>query len=152
MKRRNRTDRLFSERHPLRFECTRCGACCTGGDGEHVFLDDAEAHAICGLLGLSWRWFSRRYLSRSADGERTLRMTAAGACIFLRPDGGCGVYPARPLQCRTYPFWPEAVHSQTSWHREARRCEGIGRGARVALRVVRAMLAKARAVTGNGSG
>jgi hypothetical protein len=40
----------------------------------------------------------------------------------------CRVYAVRPLQCRTYPFWPELVQNSRSWQREARRCEGIGNG------------------------
>ncbi len=27
-----------------------------------------------------------------------------GACVFLGPDERCGVYPARPGNCRVYPF------------------------------------------------
>jgi Fe-S-cluster containining protein len=27
-----------------------------------------------------------------------------GACRVLRPDGRCGAYAARPLDCRLYPF------------------------------------------------
>ena len=145
MKRQTRKDRPFYQRHPLHFECTGCGACCTGGAGEHVFLDTAEARSICEHLNLTWRWFSRRYLTRSADGERVLAMTAKGACVFLRPDGGCGIYPVRPLQCQTYPFWPEIVSSRAAWRREATRCEGMGRGARISLRQIRAMLARSAA-------
>jgi Fe-S-cluster containining protein len=139
--RRAKQKKPFFEHNPLRFECTRCGACCTGGADEHVFLAEAEARAIGRHLGLSWRAFVRRYLSRTADGERVARMTGEGRCVFLRADGGCGVYPVRPLQCRTYPFWPELVASGSAWRREARRCEGIERGARVPLGVIRAALA-----------
>ena len=33
-------------------------------------------------------------------------------CVFLKedPERGrktCSIYPVRPLQCRTWPFWPE---------------------------------------------
>jgi len=29
-------------------------------------------------------------------------------CIFLESTG-CRVYPARPAQCRTYPFWEQKI-------------------------------------------
>ena len=64
-----------------------------------------------------------------------------GRCIFLGKDNGCKVYEARPVQCRTYPFWPEVVNSRTSWTREAKRCEGIERGKRVPLSRIRKALA-----------
>lgn len=26
-------------------------------------------------------------------------------CVFLLPEKGCLIYPVRPIQCRTFPFW-----------------------------------------------
>jgi len=49
-----------------------------------------------------------------------------GACILLGKDGRtCSAYEARPMQCRTYPFWPSAVVGKAEWETEAARCEGI---------------------------
>ena len=31
----------------------------------------------------------------------------------------CTVYPVRPLQCRTWPFWPENLSSKQSWDHAA---------------------------------
>ena len=28
------------------------------------------------------------------------------ACVFLTKTKKCSIYPVRPLQCLTYPFWP----------------------------------------------
>lgn len=138
------TGKPYYRRHPLRFQCTGCGACCSGGGDYHVFVGRAEAAAICAHLGLSWAWFRRRYLARSAQGERVLRLREGGRCPFLGADNGCTVYAVRPLQCATYPFWPEAVASRTAWRREARRCEGIDRGARIPLREIERRLRSAR--------
>ncbi len=138
----------FYRAEPLRFECTGCGACCSGGDDHHVFLAPGEARAIAGELGIGWAWFRRRYLTRTADGDQVLRMNASGSCVFLQDDGRCAVYAARPVQCRSYPFWPEILASRRAWRREAARCEGIDRGARVPLARIEAAL---RAVTGAGA-
>ena len=65
-----------------------------------------------------------------------------GRCVFLSPDNRCRIYAVRPLQCRTYPYWPETLSSRAAWRREARRCEGIGQGEVIPLARVRASLLK----------
>ncbi len=130
----------FYETSPLHFECTCCGDCCIAPDGYHVFLENGEAEAIRGYLGLSKGWFRRRYLDRLADGELVAALEAGGRCVFLGADGGCRIYPVRPLQCRTYPFWPEVLASRQAWQREARRCEGINRGRAVPATWIRRQL------------
>jgi len=132
----------FYEQARLRFQCTGCGECCTGGADYHVFMDDKEAEAIRRHLGLSSAWFKRRYLRRTVEGERVLNNGGGGRCVFLNPENRCRIYAVRPLQCRTYPYWPETLNSRTAWRREARRCEGIGRGERIPLARIRAALRK----------
>ncbi len=134
----------FYKRRGLHFECTRCGACCTGSAEEYVFLSREEARRLGAHLGLSWSWFRRRYLTYTAEKDLVLRMRDDGACAMLRADGSCRAYQARPVQCQTYPFWPELVRSAKAWRREARRCEGIDRGARVPLAMIEAALREER--------
>jgi len=129
----------------LRFECTQCGQCCIAGPGHYVFLTDAEANAIREFLGLSKGWFRRRYLRRLADGERVAAAGVDGRCVFLGADGRCRVYTVRPVQCRTYPFWPEVLRSRVAWQQESKRCEGIGRGVVVPMPRIRAALLRQRA-------
>ena len=45
-------------------------------------------------------------------------------------DGGmdCRIYPVRPRQCRTWPFWPVNLSSPETWALAAGRCPGINRG------------------------
>ena len=132
----------YYRRQPLRFECTGCGACCSGGDDLYVFLDEAEARRICSYLGLSWGWFRRRYLAHHPDGDLVLSMEDDGDCVFLGDGGRCRIYPVRPVQCATYPFWPEVVTTAKGWRREAARCEGMGRGAVIPLAEIEARLAE----------
>ena len=49
----------FYEKDPLRFRCTGCGHCCTGGPQYYVYLDEREAEAIRRYLGLTTQWFKR---------------------------------------------------------------------------------------------
>jgi uncharacterized protein len=123
----------------LRFECTGCGGCCTGRGEHYIAVSRAEQRRIQDYLGISWRWFRRRYLTVDEDGKESLRWEH-DRCTFLDDDRRCRVYHTRPAQCREYPFWPEVVASVDSWRREARRCEGIGRGAVIPLAEVRARL------------
>lgn len=48
----------------------------------------------------------------------------AGTCQYFQ-DGKCGVYEARPTQCRTFPFWPEYI---TKMEKLKEICPGIGVG------------------------
>lgn len=120
----------YYRKQALHFDCTGCGRCCTGTRDYYVEVGVAEQARIQKALGVSRAWFRRRYLKRFDDGVVSLVMPQ-GRCIFLGDDGRCGIYAVRPLQCRTYPFWPEVIGRQSAWRLEARRCEGIGRGAAV---------------------
>jgi len=53
-------------------------------------------------------------------------------CIFLTDIGlgrrGCAIYPVRPLQCCTWPFWTENLRSIYTWEKAAAKCPGINHG------------------------
>jgi len=121
----------YYQREGLRFECTGCGRCCVDESEGMVRVSREEAEALRQHLGLSTRWFRRRYLEPVEDGWRGLRLNPDGRCPFLGEEGRCRVYEARPLQCRLYPFWPELVMTRQGWRGEAERCEGIDRGDQV---------------------
>lgn len=94
----------------LRFECTQCGNCCTGPEGYVLFNDD-EARAMADTLGISLDAFYNDYTHMTPAGRSlTERLTTHGYdCIFLDRTtipgkAVCGVYNARPTQCRTWPF------------------------------------------------
>ena len=111
----------------LRFQCTQCGNCCRNhGEYAYVYLSSADVEAISAHLGLSRRAFLRRYCTRDR-GWITLRMDQP-ACPFLGADNRCGVYPVRPKQCATWPFWQDNLERAT-WDGPVREtCPGIGRG------------------------
>ncbi len=132
--------RPYFETQSLHFSCTQCGRCCETAGEYYVFLAPAESERIRAYLKLSMRWFRQRYLDRLDSGETVLAATSDDRCIFLAGDGRCGVYPVRPLQCSTYPFWPELVGSRRAWQLESRRCEGINAGAAVPVRTIRRAL------------
>jgi Fe-S-cluster containining protein len=86
-----------------------------------VALD--EIHRLAQHLALDVDEFGRNHLRRV--GQRyALLDTNDGACLFLRGNR-CGVYEARPKQCRSYPFWPANLASPQAWTEAADECEGI---------------------------
>lgn len=118
----------------LRFECTACGNCCSGGPG-YVWLSEAELARIASFLGVSPQ-AAANACCRTIGNRISLRelRNAAGQydCIFLveQPDGRrlCRIYDVRPAQCRAWPFWDGNLIDPDAWRIAGRKCPGIDRG------------------------
>ena len=115
-------------RDGLRFQCTRCGNCCTGSPGV-VRVRDEEIEALASALDLPDLEFRRRYTRRLRNGDISLIERSNGDCVFWSPESGCTQYAQRPRQCQTWPFWKSVVHSRERWEEEALECPGMNRGA-----------------------
>ncbi|MGD8514778.1 MAG: YkgJ family cysteine cluster protein [Granulosicoccaceae bacterium] len=120
----------------LRFECTRCGACCCGDEDHYIAVREQDLQAICDHLDISLAWLKRRYIEHLTRHYYTVRIGDDGRCVFLNRQGDCRIYPVRPVQCQTYPYWPEILADNKHWHAEANRCEGINRGNIVPLELI----------------
>lgn len=134
----------------LSFSCTCSGNCCTGGPG-FIWVDDEEIDRLAAHLKLSREETLRKYTKRVGR-KVTIkeRKTPRGQydCMFLtevdptpedkaagQAEGRivlrkrvCGIYPVRPLQCRTWPFWDGNLLSKADWDHAAKRCPGMNRG------------------------
>ena len=111
----------------LRFECTQCGNCCSGAPG-YVWVTVEDMHRMAAYLELPFDQFTSRFVRRI--GERyALTEKANYDCSFLTRDGGgktgCALYGARPMQCRTWPFWNDNLKTPAAWRRAAGRCPGM---------------------------
>ena len=123
----------------LRFSCQPgCGECCTNHDGyAYVYLGADDIRRLSRHLRITREEFERRYTSLD-EGYPILRMDEPD-CPFL--DGTrCTVYPARPRQCRTFPFWGENLRNRASWERLSRFCPGINRGRKHSLLTIQRQL------------
>jgi Fe-S-cluster containining protein len=112
----------------LRFECSQCGDCCRGPG--FVWVDVSEIASLAGFLEISEETFARTYLRR-VSGRTALTDNSRTDCIFW--DQGCTVYPARPRQCRTFPFWDSHLENAQAWDRITTECPGAGEGRNYSL-------------------
>jgi Fe-S-cluster containining protein len=60
--------------------------------------------------------------------RRSLRERSNGDCDFWDKEAGCTIYPVRPPQCRTWPFWVSNLETPDDWERTKRTCPGAGKG------------------------
>ena len=133
----------------LKFTCSQCGNCCTGGPG-FVWISREEIVRLAEFLKITPEETVEKYC-RKVDGQFSLKefRNAAGNydCVFLKEDKvtapaskkgevvvstrrRCTIYDVRPLQCRTWPFWPENLWSRKTWDHAAKRCHGMNAGHR----------------------
>ena len=111
----------------LRFQCTQCGNCCKShGAYTYLYLARSEVRAIAEHRGETEAEFRARFCAEE-EGWTILR-PGASVCPFLGAENRCEVYPVRPMQCRTWPFWEENLRPDI-WEREVKStCPGAGRG------------------------
>jgi hypothetical protein len=128
----------------LSFTCTQCGNCCTGGPG-YVWISKAEVGRLAEFLKVPakdvLKQYTRRLGSRVSLNEHQ-NHRGEYDCTFLKeiPTGHddegkvvqtrrvCTIYPVRPLQCRTWPFWDGLLATPGAWEGAIDRCPGMNRG------------------------
>jgi hypothetical protein len=111
----------------LSFTCTQCGNCCTGEPGV-VWVNEAELTQIAEILGQPIEDVREKH-TRKIGKRVSLIERENGDCTFFDPlTRHCGVYGARPAQCRTWPFWNSNLESRESWETTKQGCPGAGTG------------------------
>lgn len=110
----------------LRFQCTGCGKCCSGSPG-YVWISEVEIEAAAKFLNISVEMFKRKYIRQRYNRFALTEIKAVNNeydCVFLK-DKKCTIYPVRPKQCQTFPWWKQNLNSEESWNLAAKDCEGI---------------------------
>lgn len=127
-------------RSGLSFECTGCGNCCSGPQTGYVWVVDQEIRDLANYLEESdVDRFEHRFV-RKVGSRKSLVEYSDGDCIFLDPKKkGCMVYPVRPSQCRTWPFWNAHLESPHAWGKAASSCPGCNRGRLYTLSEIRSL-------------
>ena len=113
----------------IRFECQGSGNCCVSrGAYGFVYLSKKDIKKLSIGLKTTEQNFIKNYCDKT-DGYIHLKELKQnkGDCIFLT-NKKCSVYKSRPIQCRTWPFWPENLNTKT-WNNEiSKNCPGVGKG------------------------
>lgn len=121
----------------LQFNCTGCGNCCTGPAG-FVWVSEAEIAQIAEFRRQSIGEI-KIFHTRLVAGRTSLTEFANGDCTFFDPaTRRCTIYPARPTQCRTWPFWNRNLRSPADWKQVQQTCPGAGRGPMISLEAIEA--------------
>jgi Fe-S-cluster containining protein len=125
----------------MRFACQPgCVRCCE--QQGFVYLTEDDIVRLAAHLNLGTAEFEKRYVYRTKN-VRRLRVPRYAQCEFLK-DGGCSVHAAKPMQCRTFPFWPELLESRQAWHKTGKWCPGIGKGELVNIEAAESIAAEMR--------
>ena len=115
----------------LHFDCNQCGNCCSGPDEGHIWITKPEIKMLADYLKIPAKELQKKYLKKKGIRTTIKEQPVTKDCIFLQKIAGkkgCIIYPVRPNQCRTWPFWPENLTSPDDWNQTTIKCIGINKG------------------------
>lgn len=119
---------MISLKKGLAFQCQQCSYCCRFEPG-FVFLTPSDIIRMSSFFKITAEEFLREHCREVNSSEGclvSLKEKENHDCMYW--DKGCTVYEARPVQCRTYPFWTSVLKNKESWEKESTYCPGIGKG------------------------
>ena len=106
--------------------CASCGGACCIGESGYIWLNKAEIVAIAKYLNLTLEEFGQKYLRRVKNRYSLQEVKTKNdgyACIFFDIKSRlCQIYPVRPKQCKTFPFWEQFKNDFESIKNE---CPGV---------------------------
>jgi Fe-S-cluster containining protein len=118
----------------MRFQCqSGCIRCCEQKGFVYVTREDIAR--LAGHLGITRAEFRRLYLCGVAPLLR-FRKQRHKPCPFLLADG-CSVHAVKPLQCSSFPYWPELLAHAAERREAASYCPGMNKGPLVNLTLAR---------------
>ena len=104
--------------------CKSCeGNCCIGESG-YIWVTPKEIENIAEFLEIDKDFFIQNYLIkvgyRFSIKEKPYKN--GYACLFF--NNACSIYPVRPTQCRTFPFW-DYFRDEKHFDELKKECPGI---------------------------
>jgi Fe-S-cluster containining protein len=110
----------------IAFSCQGCGDCCRNhGEYSYVYLTPDNIRLISRHLNMNEHDFLAEYCEEE-DSYVSL-VSSLAACPFLKKNR-CQIYPVRPKQCETWPFWRENLVREIWDGPVSNCCPGIGKG------------------------
>ena len=121
----------------INFECQGSSNCCVSrGNYGYVYLSKKDLTNLAKYLNLSTDIFEKKYCEFSEGYLHLRELNINGNCQFLT-NKKCSIYAARPIQCRTWPFWKENMNTK-KWKEELIDfCPGIGKGRLISASIIR---------------
>ena len=112
----------------IKFKCQGSSNCCISrGSYGYVYLNKKDLINIAKYINVSINLFKKKYCEYSNGYLHLKEIKTNGNCQFLE-NKKCSIYSARPIQCRTWPFWKENMNIK-KWNEELTNfCPGIGKG------------------------
>jgi Fe-S-cluster containining protein len=124
----------FSVHSSMRFQCqSACVRCCE--QEGFVYLNGDDIARLAGHLGITRTEFRRRYVCGPSTLAR-FRKPRRKQCPFLVASG-CSVHSVKPLQCNSFPYWPELLADAGKRREAASYCPGMNRGPQVNIATAR---------------
>lgn len=105
------------------FNCTQCGKCCYGPG--NVYFTEKDLKNIKKYLKLDqskWQIIFKKIIKKKSNGLYIHH--SYDKCYFLNQKNQCIIYPVRPLQCRTFPFWPSNFSTSKELNDLVHQCPG----------------------------
>jgi Fe-S-cluster containining protein len=106
-------------------KCASCeGNCCIGESG-YIWATPKEIDDMASFLELTRDEFLKDYTQKVGYRItlKELKIKDSFHCIFFDANKrGCSIYPVRPKQCRTFPFWD---HFKENIDEVVKECPGI---------------------------
>jgi len=107
--------------------CVACGGHCCVGESGYIWIKPQEIEAVANFLDMDIEDFATTYIKKVKHRysliERYREEERDFACIFFDDNKkGCNIYPVRPTQCATFPFWEQFKCNKDEVQKE---CIGI---------------------------
>ena len=97
------------------------------GSYGYVYLSNKDIIRLSKFTKLKYDDFIKLYCDKTDGFTHFKEKKNSSKCIFLDKKK-CSVYKARPIQCRTWPFWKENMNTK-KWNNEiSKLCPGINKG------------------------
>ncbi len=109
-------------------KCVECGGKCCYGESGYIFATIAEIKAVSDFLDIPFEDFCLIYVKRvgmrfSFIEKLCIEKEKGVSCVFFdEKNNQCSIYPVRPKQCKTFPFWN--VYKQDK-NELTQRCIGV---------------------------
>ena len=107
--------------------CESCkGDCCRGESG-YIWVNKEEIENIANFLGILKDEFIKNYLKKVKYRFSIKEVVINGEyqCLFFdEKNCRCQIYPVRPTQCRTFPFW-DRYKDEKYINEVCKECPGI---------------------------